>query len=91
MEIQQSDSQKMLLKLSVSDTGLGISQEDLPYIFDRFYQSRQSREVNKDGSGIGLSMVKKYVTQHYGEVQVESEIGKGTTFTLLLPASERKM
>lgn len=86
MEIQQSDSQKMLLKLSVSDTGLGISQEDLPYIFDRFYQSRQSREVNKDGSGIGLSMVKKYVTQHYGEVQVESEIGKGTTFTLLLPA-----
>lgn len=86
VESKEEDFQKTLLKLTVSDTGFGIPREDLPYIFDRFYQSGQNREVNQDGSGIGLSMVKNYVAQHGGEVQVESEVGKGTTFIIWLPA-----
>lgn len=73
------------LELKVEDTGLGIPPEDLPRIFDRFYQSPQNQAANPDGSGIGLAMVRKYVNQHQGEVSVSSEVGKGTTFTLLFP------
>lgn len=73
------------LELKVEDTGLGIPPEDLPRIFDRFYQSPQNQAANLDGSGIGLAMVRKYVNQHQGEVSVSSEVGKGTTFTLLFP------
>lgn len=74
-----------LLKLTVSDTGVGIPARDIPFLFDRFYQSEANSSQNKDGSGIGLSMVKKYVELHQGQVKVTSEVGEGTNFTITLP------
>jgi signal transduction histidine kinase/DNA-binding response OmpR family regulator/ligand-binding sensor domain-containing protein len=82
VELNAADS---LFKLTISDTGVGIPEEDLPYVFDRFFQSEQTQEINKNGSGIGLSMVKNYVSQHNGEIRVDSRQDEGTTFTLLIP------
>ena len=65
--------------LSVKDTGAGISKEDLPYIFDRFFTRRQL------GDGLGLFIAKSVVTEHNGTIEVASELGKGTTFTVRLP------
>ncbi|MDR1502201.1 MAG: response regulator, partial [Prevotella sp.] len=77
-------------KISISDTGTGIPKEDLPYIFDRFFQSEQTMDMNKNGSGIGLFMVKNYILQHNGKINVESELGRGTTFTILLPVAQKE-
>lgn len=69
----------------VSDTGIGIPTEDLPHIFDEFYRSRNAKEFVHEGTGLGLSIVKSAVEAHNGEVDVFSEVGKGTTFTVTLP------
>jgi two-component system sensor histidine kinase BaeS len=71
--------------LSVRDTGAGISSEDLPHIFDRFYRADHSR-YQKDGeSGLGLAIAKSIVEVHLGTISVESTLGAGTTFTIQLP------
>lgn len=70
----------------VSDTGLGISEEDLPYIFDRFFRADKARASHTGGSGLGLSIVKKIVDVHGGKIEVESAAGKGSTFRVILPA-----
>jgi len=67
----------------VKDTGDGISAEDLPHIFDRFYQSDSSR--NQSGAGLGLSMAKWIVEQHKGTITVASTVGEGAAFTVTLP------
>lgn len=71
--------------LSVSDTGVGIPEDDLPYIFERFFRSKRSRRVNPGGSGLGLSIVRWIVEAHKGKIGVESTVGKGSTFTVRLP------
>ncbi len=71
------------IKISVTDTGAGIPKDDLPRIFTKFYQARNA----KKGTGIGLALVKALVEGHKGRVYVESELGKGTTFTIELPAA----
>ena len=71
--------------LSVSDTGLGIPESDLPYVFERFFRSKSSRHAYPGGSGLGLSIVRWIVEAHKGRVTVESEVGKGSTFTVHLP------
>lgn len=73
------------LMITVSDTGIGIPQKDIPFIFNRFYQSDANTYMNKEGSGIGLSMVKRYVEMHNGTIKVSSEEQKGTSITLTLP------
>ena len=73
------------LGLTVSDTGIGIPSKDIPFIFDRFYQSENNLHKNKDGSGIGLALVKRYVELHQGVIHVDSEEGKGTNITVTLP------
>jgi len=73
--------------ISVSDTGTGIDQADLPYVFDHFYKADKSRQRAYGGAGIGLALVKKYVELHNGRVWVESEVGKGSTFYFTLPAA----
>lgn len=71
--------------LRVSDTGIGIPAEDLPHIFDRFYRVDKARSREQGGSGLGLAIVKWVVQAHGGRIQVESTVGVGTTFTILLP------
>ncbi len=67
----------------ISDSGLGISQDDIDRIFERFYQADRSR--NKKGTGLGLSIVQKIIEIHHGKIEVESVVGKGTSFTIILP------
>ena len=71
--------------LSVSDTGVGIPADDLPYVFERFFRSKLSRRANPGGSGLGLSIVRWIVEAHKGRVTAESAPGKGSTFTVRLP------
>ncbi len=72
-----------LLRLEVADTGTGIPPQDLPHLFERFYQSSQN--TAPQGSGIGLCLVKQYAEMHEGTVSVESEPGRGSTFRIELP------
>lgn len=72
------------VKVSVRDNGLGISEEDLPYIWDRFYKSDRSRSADKTGTGLGLSMVKKIIQAHGQNITVESELGSYTQFDFTL-------
>ncbi|RII28646.1 MAG: two-component sensor histidine kinase [Geobacter sp.] len=72
-------------KVSVSDRGQGIPTADLPYIFDRFYRVDEARNRADGGSGLGLSLVKSYTEAHGGRIDVVSEVGKGSTFTVFLP------
>jgi signal transduction histidine kinase len=69
--------------LAVSDTGVGISEEQLPLVFERFYRADPSRSAG--GAGLGLSIARQIAEAHGGQIRVESTPGKGSTFTLLLP------
>jgi len=77
--------QGSFVMISIADTGLGISKESLPFIFDRFYQADDSSVRKYEGTGIGLAITKELVELHGGSISVESEIGVGTTFTVCLP------
>ncbi|HEU0027915.1 MAG TPA: ATP-binding protein [Ktedonobacterales bacterium] len=78
-----------LASLTVSDTGIGISREDLPHIFERFYRADRARERDEHGSGLGLAIAQWIAEAHQGEVKVESEAGRGSTFTVLLPVARQ--
>jgi two-component system OmpR family sensor kinase len=69
----------------VSDTGMGISVEDQPQIFDRFYRSATVHDAVIGGAGLGLSLVHGLVAAHAGSIGVESALGQGTTMTVRLP------
>lgn len=73
------------IQITVKDNGTGIRKEDLPFIFERFYKGDVSRNRETGGTGLGLSIVKALVEAHGGSVSAESELGKGTKFTILLP------
>jgi signal transduction histidine kinase len=71
--------------ISVKDTGIGISSEDLPHIFEGFYRGKDVRAVSA-GYGIGLAVSRQIIEAHDGSVTVESELGKGSAFAIRLPA-----
>ncbi|MCU6710048.1 cell wall metabolism sensor histidine kinase WalK [Paenibacillus sp. J5C_2022] len=74
------------IQLQVKDEGQGIPQEDVPYIFERFYKADKARKRGTSGgTGLGLAIVKNLIDLHYGRIVVDSVAGAGTTFTLLLP------
>ena len=73
--------------LSVRDNGIGIAEEDLKKIFERYFQAKQGKEIVVKGSGVGLSIVKSYVEMLHGAINVESELGKGSCFYVILPKS----
>ncbi len=70
--------------ISVADTGIGISKEDLPFIFNDFYTGKDGQKIEKS-TGLGLAITKRIVEAHNGSISVESELGKGSTFTIHLP------
>ena len=75
------------VRLSVTDAGPGIDAEDLPHIFEPFYRGRRAVDQQIRGNGLGLSLVKRTVESHGGSIRVESEPGRGATFTVELPAA----
>ena len=77
-----------VVRIVVSDNGPGIGKQDLKRVFDRFYRARDPLDRIIEGSGLGLAMVKHIVTAHGGKIEAESELGKGTSFTITLPAIE---
>jgi len=79
----EQDSHKAALH--ITDEGSGIAEYDLETIFQPFYRTSQAMQSSVTGTGLGLSIVKEVVEQHYGRVNVESAIGKGSTFSVLLP------
>lgn len=88
----QAEQQGLVLRVESRDTGSGIAQNDLPLVFDRFYRADKSRQrIDAVSSGLGLAIVKAIVEAHGGTIDVESAVGKGTTFTItLLPAVHTK-
>ncbi|WP_307740016.1 ATP-binding protein [uncultured Parolsenella sp.] len=74
--------------VSVSDTGIGIAKEDLARVFSRFWRSDASRERESGGLGVGLAVTKEIIDRHHGFICVESELGKGTKFTLHIPRDQ---
>jgi signal transduction histidine kinase/DNA-binding response OmpR family regulator/ligand-binding sensor domain-containing protein len=80
-----SDAQTQYVQIAVADTGKGISERNLPYVFDRFFQGDDSGKTEVGGTGIGLALVKELVELHHGTVNVKSVDGRGSTFTVQLP------
>ena len=75
------------IAIRVSDQGIGIAADQLPRIFDQFYRVRDGRASQVGGMGLGLSLVRHVVEAHHGTIDVQSVVGKGSTFTILLPVS----
>lgn len=76
------------VRISISDTGIGIPKKDLPRIFERFYRVDKARSRSSGGTGLGLSIVKHLVDLHHGMIAVESRVGEGTTFIIELPITQ---
>jgi len=75
--------------ITVSDTGAGIPPSNLPHVFDRFYQAENLEKAKAGGTGIGLSLTRELIQAMGGEISVESELGKGTSFTVRLPITRK--
>ncbi|MEZ5333729.1 MAG: ATP-binding protein [Methanolobus sp.] len=78
-----------MLRVSVSDNGIGMSETDLKKLFSPFFQADSSTARKYQGTGLGLSIVKKMVELHNGKIEVESELGKGSTFAFTIPVEKK--
>ena len=76
--------------LSIQDTGIGIPEKDLPFIFDRFYRVDKARSKDEGGSGLGLSICRHIAEAHKGKIEVESKLGLGTRFKIHIPSTGRE-
>jgi signal transduction histidine kinase/ligand-binding sensor domain-containing protein/DNA-binding response OmpR family regulator len=86
--VHQINSNDRVLKIAVADTGIGISNRHKDRIFERFYRVEHPDLSSQSGTGVGLHIVSEYVKLHNGQVSVESQEGKGSTFTVTLPVSD---
>lgn len=78
------------VEIDVSDAGIGIASEDLLKIFDEFYRAPNAKSCKVEGTGLGLNIVKEIIKAHQGSLEVQSELGKGSTFTVSLPKKSHK-
>ena len=76
--------EKNRIRFEVRDTGIGISKEDQERIFDRFFRVDKARSREMGGNGLGLAIAQEIVQLHHGDIHIDSEPGKGTTFTIAL-------
>jgi signal transduction histidine kinase len=74
------------VEISIADTGIGITEESKKRIFDPFFTTKKIGE----GTGLGLAICEKIIKEHAGRLEVESEVGKGSTFSIFIPALERE-
>lgn len=74
--------------IRVRDTGIGIPKNELPYVFERLYRVNKDRSRESGGTGLGLAIVKQLVDSHHGQIHVESELGRGSQFSVFLPARQ---
>lgn len=87
VEVREESS---FVRLSVQDTGMGIPENEQHRVFERFYRARASKQKHIEGTGLGLAIVRRVIEQHGGKVWVDSVVGEGATFTVLLPHLERE-
>ena len=78
------------LVIGVSDTGIGIDEDDAEHVFDKFYRAKDKRIENVTGTGLGLALAREVIRLHGGDIELESELNKGSTFTLKLPTEMRE-
>ncbi|HUV37849.1 MAG TPA: ATP-binding protein [Patescibacteria group bacterium] len=76
------------VQIDITDTGIGIPADEVGNVFDEFFRATNAKKSEKDGTGLGLSLVKQIVERHGGTISVESEEGRGSTFTVVLPKSD---
>jgi signal transduction histidine kinase/ligand-binding sensor domain-containing protein/DNA-binding response OmpR family regulator len=89
--LQFKSRNKETIKINVEDTGIGITADRLEKIFDRFYQVDDTYTRKHEGTGIGLALTKELVELHHGEIQVTSELGKGSTFSVFIPLGKKHL
>jgi len=88
--VQQMNDNSKILRIVISDSGIGIPEKDIEHIFERFYRVEQiNNEISHTGTGVGLHIVSEYVKMHKGSIHVESKVGQGSKFTILLPVNEQ--
>lgn len=88
VNIEESEDK---INIMVTDTGTGISESDLPFVFERFYRSASDRSRESGGSGLGLAIVKSIILAHGGQITVSSQMQQGTVFTIELPIINTKL
>ncbi|MGD9677558.1 MAG: two-component system histidine kinase PnpS [Vulcanibacillus sp.] len=83
IRLEDLDNEKV--KIEIEDTGIGIPKKSISRIFERFYRVDKARSRESGGTGLGLAIVKHIIESHYGIIEIDSKVGKGTTFTIILP------
>jgi two-component system phosphate regulon sensor histidine kinase PhoR len=86
LEVSITDGKFMTIK--ITDTGIGISEDDLPYIFDEFFQAEKIHEKSTQGVGLGLSIAKLLVELHHGTIEISSTVDIGTVAIITLPITD---
>ena len=89
VELTAAPDESDCVRLAVCDTGAGIPPDQLPHVFQKFYQANNQDSASATGTGLGLAIAKGIVEAHQGQITCESTVGKGTTFTLVLPVAAR--